>query len=316
MVVWLVCAVADALRRSSPGSPRSSRRSSERTGPGASVGRHPAHLYRLVHSGVSSLRRRIRRVIHAFCRQPKYSTNRQEAEEHMRGRRTDRPASIRGTCAVRELVRSPLATTTHVDEPNGGALHDDSLSDRFVREMIKSAGVPCLKRWIIGQRCAAHAMGCRRPPAHLGARVGAALGARDRRCRVAARIGDLRIWDGPEDDRALLPVSVCAWSPRGLWASRAACGQVSSTSRGSSPRSLCCGPPGGRAGRGSDTSCTWSWKAASTSAAWASRRPGRAMSGRSSRLRPRRRPRARRSGRRHPGSSRSSRTRGTRRVPE
>jgi hypothetical protein len=34
-------------------------------------------------------------------------------------------------------------------EPNGGALKDDTLSDRFFREMMKSAGVKWLKRWII-----------------------------------------------------------------------------------------------------------------------------------------------------------------------
>jgi hypothetical protein len=36
-----------------------------------------------------------------------------------------------------------------VDEPNGGPLGDDTLSDRFFREMMRSAGVPWLKRWIM-----------------------------------------------------------------------------------------------------------------------------------------------------------------------
>ena len=36
-----------------------------------------------------------------------------------------------------------------VDEPNGGPLRDDTLSDRFFREMMKAAGVPWLKRWIM-----------------------------------------------------------------------------------------------------------------------------------------------------------------------
>jgi hypothetical protein len=35
------------------------------------------------------------------------------------------------------------------DEPNGAPLEDDTLSDRFFREMMKSAGVPWLKRWIM-----------------------------------------------------------------------------------------------------------------------------------------------------------------------
>lgn len=36
-----------------------------------------------------------------------------------------------------------------VEEPNAGALGSDTLSDRFFREMLGSAGVPWLKRWII-----------------------------------------------------------------------------------------------------------------------------------------------------------------------
>ena len=36
-----------------------------------------------------------------------------------------------------------------VDEPNAGALGSDTLADRFFREMMQSAGVPCLKRWIM-----------------------------------------------------------------------------------------------------------------------------------------------------------------------
>jgi uncharacterized protein DUF1353 len=36
-----------------------------------------------------------------------------------------------------------------VDEPNHGALGSDTLSDRFFREMMRSAGVPWLKRWVM-----------------------------------------------------------------------------------------------------------------------------------------------------------------------
>jgi hypothetical protein len=46
-----------------------------------------------------------------------------------------------------------LAAIIHDDliaaVPNGGPLADDTLSDRFFREMMKSAGVPWLKRWIM-----------------------------------------------------------------------------------------------------------------------------------------------------------------------
>jgi len=36
-----------------------------------------------------------------------------------------------------------------VNEPNGGPLGDDALSDRLFREMMRTAGVPWLKRWIM-----------------------------------------------------------------------------------------------------------------------------------------------------------------------
>lgn len=36
-----------------------------------------------------------------------------------------------------------------VDEANGGALGSDTLSDRFFREMMRTSGVPWLKRWIM-----------------------------------------------------------------------------------------------------------------------------------------------------------------------
>ncbi len=46
-----------------------------------------------------------------------------------------------------------LAAVLHddliVDEPNGGPLGSDTLSDTFFREMMKAAGVPWLKRWIM-----------------------------------------------------------------------------------------------------------------------------------------------------------------------
>ena len=46
-----------------------------------------------------------------------------------------------------------LAAVLHddliVDEPNGGPLGSDMLSDTFFREMMKAAGVPWIKRWIM-----------------------------------------------------------------------------------------------------------------------------------------------------------------------
>lgn len=36
-----------------------------------------------------------------------------------------------------------------LEEPNGGVLRSDTLSDKFFREMLGSAGVPWLKRWLM-----------------------------------------------------------------------------------------------------------------------------------------------------------------------
>ena len=49
--------------------------------------------------------------------------------------------------------RHTLAAIIHddliVEEPNGGALGSDTLADRFFRVMMRDAGVPWLKRWIM-----------------------------------------------------------------------------------------------------------------------------------------------------------------------
>ena len=61
----------------------------------------------------------------------------------------------RDTCAGSKAhtARTPWprssTTISSSDEANGGPLEDDTLSDRFFREMMKSAGVPWLKRWIM-----------------------------------------------------------------------------------------------------------------------------------------------------------------------
>ena len=50
-----------------------------------------------------------------------------------------------GTHTLAAIIHDNLI----VDQPNGGALADDTLSDRFFREMMRTAGVPWLKRWIM-----------------------------------------------------------------------------------------------------------------------------------------------------------------------
>lgn len=50
-----------------------------------------------------------------------------------------------GVHSLAALVHDQLIT----DEPNGGALRSDTLSDRFFRLMMRASGVPFLKRWIM-----------------------------------------------------------------------------------------------------------------------------------------------------------------------
>lgn len=54
---------------------------------------------------------------------------------------------------VNTYGRHTLAAIIHdqliQDRPNAGALQSDTLSDRLFREMMRSAGVPWLKRWIM-----------------------------------------------------------------------------------------------------------------------------------------------------------------------
>lgn len=50
-----------------------------------------------------------------------------------------------GTHTLAAIIHDELIT----DEANGGALGSDTLSDRFFREMLRVAGVPWLKRWIM-----------------------------------------------------------------------------------------------------------------------------------------------------------------------
>jgi hypothetical protein len=50
-----------------------------------------------------------------------------------------------GTHTLAAIIHDDLI----VKVPNGGPLGDDTLSDRFFREMMRTAGVPWLKRWIM-----------------------------------------------------------------------------------------------------------------------------------------------------------------------
>ena len=50
-----------------------------------------------------------------------------------------------GRHSLAALIHDELIT----EEVNGGALGSDTLADRFFREMMRTSGVPCLKRWIM-----------------------------------------------------------------------------------------------------------------------------------------------------------------------
>jgi hypothetical protein len=56
-----------------------------------------------------------------------------------------------GKHSLAALIHDELIT----EEVNGGRLGSDTLSDRFFREMMKSSGVPWLKRWIMWAAVAA-----------------------------------------------------------------------------------------------------------------------------------------------------------------
>jgi hypothetical protein len=95
-----------------------------------------------------------------------------------------------------------------VDEPDGGALGSDTLSDRFFREMMRSAGVPWLKRWIMWTAVALRsrwAAGGRRRASVLAWVVLAVFGIT---CFVDAVGAALFGWGRPVDTWVLLLVSL------------------------------------------------------------------------------------------------------------
>jgi hypothetical protein len=104
-----------------------------------------------------------------------------------------------------------------VDEPNGGVLKDDTLSDRFFREMMKAAGVKWLKRWIIWSAVALRsrwAVGGWRRWAVIGWLLLAVTGLTAFVWSIGASLG----WASPVDSWALLLVAlVLPFAAAGLW---------------------------------------------------------------------------------------------------
>jgi len=105
-----------------------------------------------------------------------------------------------------------------VGTPNDGALGDDTLSDRFFREMMRSAGVPWLKRWIMWSAVALRtrwAVGGWRRLSVLAWVLLSALGIT---CFVWAIGLAAGAWDGPFDAWPMLAAALvlpflaaCLW---------------------------------------------------------------------------------------------------------
>ena len=114
-----------------------------------------------------------------------------------------------------------------VDKPNGGPLEDDTLSDRFFREMMKSAEVPWLKRWIMWSAVALRSRWAVGGIRRLSVLVWLLLSAAGITSFVWA-VGSATFgWDGPADTWALLLVAlVLPFAAAFLWGEQYGAGIV------------------------------------------------------------------------------------------
>jgi len=114
-----------------------------------------------------------------------------------------------------------------VETPNGGPLEDDTLSDRFFRQMMKSAGVPWLKRWIMWSAVALRsrwAVGGIRRLSVLVWIVLSALGITS----FVWGVGSVTLgWGGPADTWALLVAAgLLPFAAAALWGKQYGAGIV------------------------------------------------------------------------------------------
>jgi hypothetical protein len=114
-----------------------------------------------------------------------------------------------------------------VDKPNGGPLEDDTLSDRFFREMMKSAEVPWLKRWIMWSAVALRSRWAVGGIRRLSVLIWLVLSAAGITAFVwtvgSASFG----WDGPGDTWVLLLVALVLPFPAAfLWGEQYGAGIV------------------------------------------------------------------------------------------
>lgn len=116
------------------------------------------------------------------------------------------------------------------DTPNSGPLGDDTLSDRFFREMMRSAGVPWLKRWIMWAAVALRSRwavgGIRRTSVVLWILL-AAAGITSFVWAVGSALFD---WSRPVDTWALVVIALLLpFAAAPLWGKQYGAGLVAAT---------------------------------------------------------------------------------------
>jgi hypothetical protein len=102
------------------------------------------------------------------------------------------------------------------DEPNSGPLADDTLSDRFFREMMRSAGVPWLKRWIMWSAVALRSRWAVGGIRRLSVLVWLVLAATGITAFVWTAGSAVFGWDRPIDSWAMLLVALLLPLPAAL----------------------------------------------------------------------------------------------------
>ena len=114
-----------------------------------------------------------------------------------------------------------------VEKPNGGPLEDDTLSDRFFRAMMKSAGVPWLKRWIMWSAVALRTRWAVKGVRRLSVLVWLLLAAAGITSLVWAVGSGTLGWDSPIDTGALLLLAlVLPFAAAFLWGKQYGAGIV------------------------------------------------------------------------------------------
>lgn len=109
-----------------------------------------------------------------------------------------------GTHTLAAIIHDQLI----VDEPNGGLLGSDTLSDRFFRVMMKSAGVPWLKRWIMWAAVAIRSRWAAGETRRLSVGVWIVLAVTGMASFVSAAGAALFGWSHPLDPWLLLVIAL------------------------------------------------------------------------------------------------------------